>query len=285
VPPSVAYVTYEQDPGRPDPDIDVPYAVPALTAAGLDVSVVVWDDPAVDWAAYDAVLVRSVWDYVPKFEQFLAWARAVDAVARLVPALAVIEHNTDKRYLRGLARAGVPVVPTHWVEPGEPTDLSTLGWPRVVVKPTVSAGSRDTIVTTDLAEASAQVEHILASGRGALVQPYLEEVDSDGEVAVVVLAGVPSHAVRKVPALTEGGFGDASEAVEVTADLAAAVSRVLAAEPMAAGLAFARVDVVRSHAGEWLVMELELTEPLLFLGYAPGAPERFAAAAVAALSG
>jgi hypothetical protein len=291
--PRVAYVTYQQDPGRPDPDVDLPFAVPALAAAGLDVTVEVWDDPGVEWAAYDAVLLRSVWDYVPKFDQFMAWARAVDSVTRLLPALAVIEHNTDKRYLADLARADVPVVPTHWVEPGDSTDvggpagpagLAGLGWPRVVVKPTVSAGSRDTIVTTDLTAASAQVEHILASGRGALVQPYLDAVDQDGEVAVVVIGGVPSHAVRKVPALTEGGFGDASEAVEVTAQLAAAVARVLAAEPMAAGLPFARVDVVRGPAGEWLVMELELTEPLLFLGYAPGAPERFAAAAVAAVT-
>ena len=166
------------------------------------------------------------------------------------------------------------------MEPGE--RVGEIAWPRVVVKPAISSGTRDTIVTSDHAEAAAQVERILASGRPALVQPYLDAVDHEGEVSVVVIDGVPSHAVRKVPALSIGGYGDASESVVITPDLAAAVDRILAAEPHAKGLPFVRVDVVREQ-DQWLVMELELTEPLLFLGYAGGAPERFAAAVAAAL--
>jgi glutathione synthase/RimK-type ligase-like ATP-grasp enzyme len=282
--PRVAYVTYRIEPDRPDPDIDIPLALPALAAVGLDAEAVAWDDPALDWAGYDLVLLRSAWDYVPRFSEFMPWARRVAALTRLVPPLAVIERNTDKTYLRDLAAAGVPVVPTHWVAPGEDPGSAVLGWPRFVVKPAVSSGARDTIVTSDATEAVAQVTAILASGRTALVQPYVDAVDHEGEVSVVVLGGVPSHAVRKVPALSVGGYGDASETVEVTEELAAAVRRVLAAEPLASGLPFARVDLVRATTGEWLVMELELTEPLLFLGYAPGAPERFAAAALDALA-
>ena len=281
--PRVAYVTYRQEPDRPDPDVDIPHALPALAAAGVTAEVVLWDDPDVDWAGYDLVLLRSAWDYVPRFAEFMPWARRVSTLTRLVPSLEVIERNTDKRYLRDLAAAGVPVVPTHWVEPGEDFRVADLSWHRVVVKPAVSSGSRDTIVTTDPAEIAAQVALILASGRPVLVQPYLDAVDHEGEVSVVVIEGVPSHAVRKVPALSEGGYGDASETVEISAELAAAVGRVLAAEPLAKGLPFARVDLVRGDEG-WLVMELELTEPLLFLGYAGGAPKRFAAAAAAALT-
>ena len=279
--PRVAYVTYRLEPDRPDPDIDIPLAVPALAARGIVADVLPWDDESADWASYDLVLLRSAWDYVPRFDEFMRWARRVASQTRLVPALEVIERNTDKRYLRDLAAAGVPVVPTHWIEPGDDPDLGP--WPgKLVVKPAVSSGSRDTIVTSDLGEAQAQVELILATGRPALVQPYLDAVDHDGEVSVVVIDGAPSHAVRKVPALSVGGYGDASESVPITPDLAAAVDRILAAEPLAKGLPFVRVDVVR-EGGEWLVMELELTEPLLFLGYAGGAPERFAAAVVAAL--
>ena len=279
----VAYVTYRQEPDRPDPDIDIPLALPALAERGLSAEVVLWDDPDVDWAAYDLVLLRSAWDYVPRFAEFMPWARRVSTLTRLAPPLAVIERNTDKRYLRDLASAGVPVVATHWVEPGDDFEAADLPWHRVVGKPAVSSGSRDTIVTTDPAEIAAQVELILASGRPVLVQPYLDAVDHEGEVSVVVIDGVPSHAVRKVPALSEGGYGDASETVEISAELAAAVGRVLAAEPLSKGLPFARVDLVRGDEG-WLVMELELTEPLLFLGYAGGAPERFAAAVVSALA-
>ncbi len=279
----MAYVTYQLEPDRPDPDIDIPLAIPALDAVGVDADVVGWDDPEVDWTGYDLVLLRSAWDYVPRFADFMPWARRVAGLTRLVPPLAVIERNTDKTYLRDLATAGVPIVPTHWISPGEDSGAVVLGWARVVVKPAVSSGARDTIVTADAAEAKAQVAAILASGRTALVQPYLDAVDHEGEVSVVVLGGVPSHAVRKVPALSVGGYGDASETVEVTPELADAVRAVLAAEPLAAGLPFARVDLVRATTGEWLVMELELTEPLLFLGYSPGAPERFAAAVIAAL--
>lgn len=280
--PRVAYVTYRLEPDRPDPDIDIPLAVPALAARGIVADVLPWDDESADWASYDLVLLRSAWDYVPRFDEFMRWARAVSALTRLVPALEVIERNTDKRYLRDLEASGVPIVPTYWIEPGDHPGLGSGSWPKLVVKPAVSSGSRDTIVTSDLGEAQAQVELILASGRPALVQPYLDAVDHDGEVSVVVIDGTPSHAVRKVSALSVGGYGDASESVPITPDLAAAVDRILAAEPLAKGLPFVRVDVVR-EAGEWLVMELELTEPLLFLGYAGGAPERFAAAVVAAL--
>lgn len=276
----VAYVTYRIEPDRPDPDIDIPVALPALAALGIDADVVCWDDPSADWASYDLALLRSAWDYVPRFDEFMRWARLVSTRTQLVPSLRVIEHNTDKRYLRDLAAAGVGVVPTHWVERGQ--SLDSLPWPRVVVKPAVSSGTRDTIVTSSLAEADAQVEAILASGRPVLVQPYIDAVDHEGEVSVVVIDGVPSHAVRKVPALSVGGYGDASDTVVISPELAAAVERVIAAEPFAAGLPFVRVDVVRD-GGAWLVMELELTEPLLFLGYAEGAPERFAAAVAGVL--
>ena len=285
----VAYVTYRLEAERPDPDIDIALAVPALAAVGLTAQVVAWDDPRVDWAGFDAALLRSVWDYVPRFAEFMPWVRRVAELTTLLPPLAVIERNTDKGYLRDLAAAGVPVVPTHWVAPGDPIDLAGLvglDWPRLVVKPAVSSGSRDTIVTTDPAEASDHLASIVAGGRTALVQPYLEAVDHEGEVSVVVLAGTPSHAVRKVPALTVGGYGDASESVPVTAELASAALRALAAEPLAVGLPWARVDLVRGgERGLWLVMELELTEPLLFLAYAPGAPGRFAAAVLASLTG
>jgi glutathione synthase/RimK-type ligase-like ATP-grasp enzyme len=281
----VAYVTYRVEATRPDPDIDMDLAVSALAAVGLAVEVVVWDDPGVDWTRYEAALLRSVWDYVPRFADFIEWARRVAGQTRLLPSLAVIEANTDKRYLADLAAAGVPVVPTRWLAPGEPVTLEGLSWPRLVVKPAVSSGSRDTIVTTDHDQARAHAAGIVAGGRFALVQPYLDAVDNEGEVSVVVLGGKVSHGVRKVPALTVGGYGDASEAVQVTSELSSSALLALAAEPLAAGLAWARVDLVRDGGtGSWLVMELELTEPLLFLGYAPGAPDRFAAAVVEALA-
>lgn len=232
--PSVAYVTYAEDPADPDPDIDLPLALDALRATGLHASAVRWDDPDVDWAGFDLALVRSPWDYVRRHGEFLGWACRTSAATRLANPLDVLVRTTDKRYLRDLAAAGVPVVPTRWLEPGQRPDLVGLAWPRVVVKPAVSAGARDTIVTSDRCAAEAHADAVLA--------------------------------------------------VPLTGELLAAVDRVLDAQPGSRDLAYARVDLVRDQAGRWALMELELTEPLLFLGYAAAAPERFAAVVSALLA-
>jgi len=276
----IAYVTYRVEPHRPDPDPDIELAVAAFERLEVTTDVVEWDDETVDWARFEAALLRSTWDYVPRYAQFMSWAARTAELTRLVNPLDVVARNTDKRYLLTLRAAGVPIVPTLLLEPGDVPRVEATGWSRVVVKPTVSSGSRDTIVTTSPAEADAHARRILSGGRNVLVQPYLDAVDEEGEVAVVVLGGQVSHAVRKVPALTEGGYGDASESFPLTGDLVVATHRVLDAHPGSRDLAYARVDMVRDEQLGWVVMELELAEPLLFLGYEPAAPDRLAAAVV-----
>ena len=273
--PRLAYVT--STPLADDPDFDIPHAVPALEAAGWQVELARWDDPAVDWASYDVVVVRSPWDYADRRDAFLAWARLADAASVLLNPYPVLEANTHKGYLRDLQEAGVPVVPTRWYAPGDAPTVADLHG-RVVVKPAVSAGARDTILTADRAEAEGHLAALLEAGRDAMVQPYLDAVDAEGEVSAVILGGVASHAVRKVPALTEGGHGDASRDHPLTDDLIAAAEAVLdAAEPGWRGLVYARVDLVRVD-GVWTLMELELTEPTLFLDRDPEAPARLARA-------
>ena len=273
--PRLAYVTCAPLPD--DPDLDLPHAIPAFEQEGWQVDVARWDDPEVDWSSYDVVVVRSPWDYAERRDAFLAWARLVDAASLLLNPYAVLAANTHKGYLRDLTAAGVPVVPTSWYAPGDEPTLASLE-DRVVVKPAVSAGARDTILTADRAEAEAHLAALLAAGRDAMVQPYLDAVDAEGEVSTVVLGGVASHAVRKVPALTEGGHGDASADHPLSDDLVAAAEAVLeAAEPGWRGLVYARVDLVRID-GVWTLMELELTEPTLFLDRDPEAPARLARA-------
>src|SRR5690349_7300649 len=93
-------------------DDDEPLLVPALHAAGADAQIVVWDDPAVVWSAFDVVVLRSTWDYTMRRDEFLAWVSATDAVTRLRNRPDVVRWNSDKVYLRDLAALGVPVVPT-----------------------------------------------------------------------------------------------------------------------------------------------------------------------------
>ena len=144
---------------RVDPDL--PLARGALREAGLVVDLVRWDDESVDWAAYDLAVVRSCWDYAWRLEEFLTWA---DSVPRLRNPVEVLRWNTDKTYLRDLQGAGLPVVPTVW-DPARAEDLPDAGeW---VVKPSVSAGSRDTARWSDPADTDGFTTHSPASGRSS----------------------------------------------------------------------------------------------------------------------
>jgi hypothetical protein len=285
-PSRVALVTCQ---GLADLDPDDRLLLAPLAAAGIAVDPVVWDDPAVAWAAYDLVVLRATWDYAPRRDEFVAWARGVPALAN--PA-DVVAWNTDKRYLRELADAGVPVVPTTWVSPGE-------GWSaygtELVVKPTVGAGSLGAgrYRVRDPRESRLFGDHmtrLLAAGRTVMLQPYLRAVDGVGETALLYLAGPDglafSHAVRKGPMLSgpeeavEGLFKEETITPRVPSAQELAVGeRALAAIPGGTDrLLYARVDVVPDDDGRVVLLELELTEPSLFLGQADGAAGRFAAA-------
>lgn len=271
-------------------DDDEPLLLPALARAGADVQVIDWDDTAVDWAGLDLVVLRSTWDYTFHHAEFLAWTERVAAATRLRNGPDVVRWNSDKTYLAELAAAGVPVVPTTVLRPG---DAVTLPDGEIVVKPTVSAGSRDTARYTaaDRGAATAHAQRLLDAGRAVLVQPYQAAVDDDGETALLYLGGSFSHAARKGPLLSaDGAMTDQLFAVEqmssrtpTPAQLAVA-EQALAAAPVALDdLLYARVDLVPGPAGEPLLLELELVEPSLFLPQAPdGTADRFAAAIVAA---
>lgn len=266
-------------------DDDLPPLAEALGRRGVAHELVDWDDPAVDWGAFDLAVVRSVWDYTRRRDELLAWADRVAATTPLHNPPATLRWSSDKRYLDELARAGVPVVPTAFAEPGEP-----MAWPdgEVVVKPMVSAGSLDTErhPAGDRAGAENHVARLHADGRAAMAQPYMAGVEDAGETAMVHLGGAFRHAVRKGPLLVPGLaiVGDLFVEEDIspaspTPDQAAVSRAALAAVPGGAGdLLYARVDLVPGPDGDPLVIELELLEPSLFLAHVPGAADHLARA-------
>lgn len=271
---------------RVDPDL--PIAASALRGAGLTVDLVRWDDPDVDWPGLDLAVVRSCWDYAWRRAEFLTWAGSVPRLRNTAPVLA---WNTDKTHLRDVAAAGLPVVPTVW----DPTDVAELPdageW---VVKPSVSAGSRDTARWTEPAAVLDHVAGLTAAGRTAMVQPYLASVDDAGETAMLFLGGRFSHAVRKGPLLRRGegvrqdrdSRGDL-RAVDPTPAQRAVAQAVFDAVPdLVPGTEpplYARIDLVADDAGRPVLLELELTEPSLFLPQAPaGALTQWVTAVTAA---
>lgn len=269
--------------GRPDDQ-----QVAALIGAEFRV----WNEDGIDWSTYDRVVIRSVWDYHVDLSEFLAWCDAVGSV-RLRNPPELVAFNADKRYLSTLE---VPTVPTTFLAPG--TRLAPYG-AEIVVKPNVSAGARDTgrFAPDVFTEAAALVQLIHASGRTALVQPYLPAVDMQGETAVVLLAGEVSHVLAKRPVLVTPGVAPlaqvggshapaavmlepdlvtAGDATDAQLELARAAHAEIAARfgtPL-----YARVDMVPGPDGLPVVIELELIEPNLYLDLVPGSVQRLAAA-------
>jgi glutathione synthase/RimK-type ligase-like ATP-grasp enzyme len=254
--------------------------VAALEERGVSAGVEPWDadEAVVGWSAADLVVVRTTWDYSARRDEFLAWAQRVAASTVLQNPLPVLEWNSHKRYLVELAAAGVPVVPTRLVPAG--TEPEPLGPGRVVVKPAVSAGGRDTVRGLG-PELDGALAALVAVG-DALVQPAVESIDRDGEVSLIRLGSRWSHAVRKFPAA--GGFlvherhGGRLEDHEPTPRELEVAEAALALAP--APVHAARVDLVRVD-GDPVVMELELIEPELFLRRCADAPGLLADALLA----
>lgn len=307
-------------------EIDRSAVTAAFAATGASLEYVAWDRSDVDWKAFDLVVVRSPWDYPERLDDFLAWLdeAAGSFGARLHNSAGVISWNLDKRYLGELADAGVPVVPTVYaatveeaaeaiasvVLPGLAAggrgegDRRTAGGAigevgEVVVKPTISAGSRDTgrFARSDPG-ALALAERIVGAGKVAMVQPAVPSVAEHGEVALVLIDGELAHAYRKGPILASGGAlvgGRYREHLEPVVPPsawaalaeqvhAASVARTQALDAMGVGegsLLYARIDLVELPDGSPALLEAELFEPYLALDLAPEAADRFAAACVA----
>lgn len=295
--PLVAIATCREFPLLDDEDR---LLIPALADLGIEAVPVVWTDDAVDWSSFDAVVLRETWDYSDDHDAFLSWARSVSEATLMLNRADLVAWNTDKRYLRELAESGIPVVPTRFLEPGDdpaewlPEHSDPSG--EVVVKPAVSCGSRDTArysVEHDADRITEHVGRLLGEERVVMVQPYLASVDAEGETALLFFDGEYSHAIRKGQMLTRGKEGERVEGLfvqeqidprEPQGDEHDVARRVMAAIPGETPL-YARVDLIRDATGAPVLLELELTEPSLFLSHAPGSADRLASAVAARISG
>src|SRR5262249_16815119 len=155
---------------------------------GIEAVHAVWDDPEVDWQSFTLVVIRSTWDYSDRRDEFLAWA---GRLRRVLNPLRILRWNTDKRYLNDLARKGMPVIPTRFVEPEDVFEPPSFPF---VVKPAVSCGAKNTARydAGDIAEARDHVHRLQTCGRTVMVQPYLPDIEAKGEVSVLHIGGAYS---------------------------------------------------------------------------------------------
>lgn len=258
----------------------------AAKAIGIEVQPAIWHDPAVDWTHYAAVILRSTWDYHIRPAEFAAWLVKLEELQMPVwNPIDVVRWNMNKRYLAELESKGVRIVPSVWISQGEKPDFKQIsnGWEhqvlkRLVLKPLVSADSYNTWVIETEADWQEKLA-VIHRESDAVAQPFLREVQDPGEWSLVFFDGEFSHAALKTPKAgdfrTQKNHGGTTQPASPDPDLIAQARQVL--ESVDKPLLYARVDGVVSN-GLFYLMELELIEPLLFMQYAPGSAERFAAA-------
>ena len=266
--------------------MDYELSFDAMAAQGWDVETVAWRDPDIDWNSYDAVYLCTAWDYPLHFDEFNALLQKIeDSSAILVNELSLVNWNTRKTYLRDLESGGADIVPCLWrtgIDVAEIPDwFAAHGTDTVVIKPEVGANANDTFVLRNPVDEDTQALLLAAFSHSAFfVQPFIENIKSEGEFSLFYFGGDYSHAILKTPA--EGDFrsqeeyGSAITSVQPEAAMLAAGDKIVAL--VAPQPVYVRVDLIRGPDGKFLLMELELIEPSLYLRTDETAAARFAAA-------
>ncbi len=265
---------------------DYPMSIPAMEALGWQVDAVVWDDPAIDWDAYDVAYICIPWDYTEKVPQFLEVLETIDrSTAHLFNDRSLVHWNLEKTYLQEIEERGGDIVPSIWRNEFDASviadSFSTFATDKVVIKPQVGANAEDTFVVTDPVPLT-RLDELAATfaGRPHFVQPFIRSIQTEGEYSLFYFGLEYSHAILKVPAA--GDFRSQEEhgadilPYEAPAELRSAGDRIMPlVEPAPV---YARADFVRDERGRFLLMELELIEPSLYFRADSESPARFAAA-------
>ena len=275
---------------------DDPVLARAFESAGCEAPILDWNDPAADWSGFDAVLIRSTWDYFERRAEFEAWLECVDRESLLLNPLETVRTNLDKRYLLDLERAGVPIVPTELIEPAEPNPRSerrtpraiaaARGWERVAIKPLLAGAARGLLVADgDDPAIDAHADALLGSGP-ALVQRFIPSVTEHGELSVVLIEGEAVCAVRKTPRpgdlrvqVEHGGVYELVEPSPTAIEVAQRTLACFPGEPL-----YARIDLLDPDDERPLVIEAELVEPELFFRMTESCTARFVDAVLARIA-
>jgi hypothetical protein len=279
VSPSVHLVTAAHLPDLAPDDQEL---LRALERLGVRTEVVVWDDTTVDWSAAPVTVVRSVFDYHLRREEFISWVDRVEPLTSLYNPPDIVRWNSHKSYLRRLSEEGFPTIPTEWVDRGGTVDLGAViaarSWPEAVVKPAVSASAHGTVKVAagNLDEAQGHLDDLTRHG-DALIQPYLHEFEARGETSVIWLDGEQTHCVRR-----PSGMHVPLHVAHVGAPLDPSVDELRLAqrayEWIEPAPLYARIDLLDTRDHGPLVLELELVEPALYLRHSVEVADRFAAA-------
>jgi glutathione synthase/RimK-type ligase-like ATP-grasp enzyme len=284
--PRVALATSSKYPDLTDDDR---LLLSPLAQRNIQAEPAIWNDPSRDWSSYDAIVIRSCWDYHLQPEKFLRWITDLEALnVPVFNSADIIRWNANKTYLLDLEAKDIAIVPTLWPEPGDPVSLNDklreLAWPKAVVKPRVSATAyRTKLVTQQNAVAEQALFDDLRQGPGVMVQKFIDGIATEGEWSLMFFAAAFSHAVIKRPKpgdfRVQNDFGGTAQPADPPPHVLAAATQAVDSAPPTL---YARVDGIIDQ-GQFRLMELELIEPALFMAEHQAAPARFAESIAQAL--
>ena len=278
-----AYLVMD-DPG--DFVTDYHLSFDAMAELGWEIDCVSWSDPSYDWDQYDAVYICTPWDYPDDPGLFMATLEAIEASsARLINPISLVRWSPAKTYLRDLAERGGAVVPSLWFDQFDTGDVA--GWfdhfgvEQIVVKPEVGTnGQYQFLLERPVADDTLRDMERVYDGRPFFVQPFLQNVQTEGEYSLFFLGGEYSHATLRTP--KTGEFRSQEEHGAEIKIITATRDQILAAERLLSLVdpqpTYVRADFVKDDEGNYLLMELELIEPSLYLRTDPQSPMRFARA-------
>lgn len=263
-------------------------AIPALKELGWIVEKVSWRAQGTDWTRYEVVVIRSPWDYPTDAARFLALLDEIEASGTpLFNPPELVRWNLHKSYLKWLEERDVNVVPTRWLNKPRQADIQALfeeyATDTMVIKPAVGANAEHAHVLykATLERDWPGIEPVFEH-RQAMVQPFRDAIQSEGEYSLMFVDGKISHTIRKTPKA-----GDFRSQEEHGADITLVEPETLlvrraseAVSALSQRPLYGRADMIRNPDGDFEIMELELVEPSMYLRMDPGAPMRFAEAII-----
>ena len=247
----------------------------------LDVKVEIWNDPSVDWASFDCLIFRTVWDYFEYPKEFATWLDMIEGLKiRTLNPLSIIKRNQHKFYLKDLQNQGIDIIPTVFIPKNTGLDLSVLkekNWEKAVIKPAVSAGSYMTTLFSQDEIPTVEAEYApIALERDLLIQPFMPEIQEMGEISILFFRGQYSHAVLKKPKKDDfriqSQFGGQYQSFTPESSIIKTAENIV--KTFGGELLYARVDGILKE-GKFLLMEIELIEPDLYFDYAPEAKKNY----------
>jgi glutathione synthase/RimK-type ligase-like ATP-grasp enzyme len=274
----IGIITYH---GEPNLSEDDSLLIQPLLGKGFQAQPVLWDSKT-DWRQFDAIVIRSCWDYHLRAEEFLNWLDLLDELGIAVwNPTNILRWNHRKSYLNELALHGIDVIETIWIEKNSHLDIGGIleenNWEKAVIKPPIGASAHSVFLVdrTNASELHKQINEALQKS-DLMIQPFIKEIQTEGELSIMFIGGEYSHSVVKSPKENDfrsNYFGNSVKLAEPSEEIILQAKKVY--DTIKSPLLFARIDGINVN-GKLKLMEFELIEPYLFFGLFPQAAEKFA---------